>query len=126
MCVYYSVIDLFNIILLLISFLQVELALNKVTYVRILPHVNSKHEIIKTSHVHNFFCFLLYWKRSEKEVGGRAGGGGSPCIQQTYSHTKLTQRPSALHFVEFFTRCARLMYDLAGGWIMNNVASRDE
>ena len=80
MCVYYSVIDLFNIILLLISFLQVELALNKVTYVRILPHVNSKHEIIKTSHVHNFFVFCYTgndqkrkWS-TEKKVGG--GGRG--------------------------------------------------
>ena len=31
---------------------------------------------------------------------------GSPSFQQKYSHTKLTQRPSALYFVEFSTRCA--------------------
>ena len=33
---------------------------------------------------------------------------GSPSTQQKYSHTKLTQRSSALCFVEFSYRCARL------------------
>ena len=33
---------------------------------------------------------------------------GSPSIQQKYSHTKLTQRSSALYFVEISTWCARL------------------
>ena len=67
-------------------FLQVNLVLNKATSkscipenATIPPHVNSKREIIKTSHVQIFF--LLYWKESEKEVIYRKKWG-SLCIQQ--------------------------------------------
>ena len=53
---------------------------------------------------------------------------GSPIIQQKYSHTKLTQRSSALYFVEISTWChlARtLENDVARACLMNSVCTRD-
>ena len=74
MCVYFSVNRPIYRFLLLIPFLQVELALNKATskscthaciYVTIRPHVNSKREIIKTSHAQNFFLFFAHNVKNE-------------------------------------------------------------
>ena len=39
---------------------------------------------------------------------------GSSCIQQKYSHTKLMQRPSVLHFVKLFTWYACIMNSVHG------------
>ena len=47
-------------------------------------------------------------KRVRKESDLPEKKWGSPSIQQKYSHTKLTQRSSAVCFVEFSNRCARL------------------
>ena len=45
-------------------------------HVPIRPYLNSIWEIIKTSHVQIFFCFLVQWKESEKAVICRKKSGG--------------------------------------------------
>ena len=112
-------------------FLQVELALNKVLpshahlYLcnNLTPSVNSRRGIIKTYHAQNFFFFFVVMERIRKGSDLPKNKWGSPCIQQKYSRTKLTQRPSALHFVECFAQCVRLMYDIACAYLMNSVCS---
>ena len=57
---------------------------------------------------HRFFWFFSIMERVRKGSDLPKKKWGSPSVQQKYSHTKLTQRLSALYFVEFSTRCARL------------------
>ena len=73
---------------------------------------NSKREfeIITASHVHNLFVFFVIMERIRK-------GSDLP---------KTVQPTTTLHFVEFFTWCARLMYDVARACLMNSVRSRDK
>ena len=61
-------------------FLQVQLALNKVThtciYVTVPPHVNSKREIIKTSHVQIFLIFVRMERiRKGSDLPKKKSGG---------------------------------------------------
>ena len=54
-----------------------------------------------------FFWFFSIMERVKKGSDLPKKKWGSPSFQQKYSHTKLTQRSSALYFVKFSTRCAR-------------------
>ena len=55
---------------------------------------------MKTSHVQIFIVFK-YNGKNQKRKQSAEKKWGSPNIQQKYSHSKLTQRLSALYFVEF-------------------------
>ena len=51
--------------------------------------------------MHRFCLFLSVMERIRKGSDLPEKKWGSPSIQQKYSHIKLTQRSSALYFVEF-------------------------
>ena len=108
-------IGLFDWSLLHMSLNQLELALKNTTFrsrtavsmYQFDPFFNSIWEIIKTSHT-QIFLFFSMMKRVRKGSDLPKKKWGSPSVQQKYSHTKLTERSSALCFVVFSNRCARL------------------
>ena len=119
-------IGLFDRSLLHMSLNQLDLALKNTTFksrtpvsmYQFDPFFNSIWEIIKTSHTQTFFFFFMM-KRVRKGSDLPKKKWGSPSFQQKYSHTKLTQRSSALCFVEFSNRCAHLkmMWHARDQWI---------
>ena len=108
-------IGLFDRSLLHMSSNQLELALkNKTSKSRIPvsmyqfdPFLIVYEKLLKLP-THRFFLFFSIIIRIRKGSDLPKKNWGSPSIQQKYSHTKLTQRSSALYFVEFSTQCARL------------------
>ena len=83
-----------------------------------------KWKIMKTFHVQIFFVFSIT-ERIRKGSDLPKKKWGSPSSQQKYLHKKLTQRSSALYFVEF-----RLGARAWNTWhgstcLMNSVHTRD-
>ena len=63
--------------------------------------------------MHRFFLFFSMMERVRKGSDLPKKKWGSPNIQQKYPHTKLTQRSSALCFVEFFESVRAFENDVA-------------
>ena len=75
--------------------------------------------------MHRSFLFLGIMGRIRKGSDLLKKKRGSLSIQQKYSHTKLTQRSSALYFVEFRLGASLEIDDVARTCLMNYVRTRD-
>ena len=114
-------------------FLQVELALNKAisksrmpvfNNVTIRPNVNSKREIIKTSHAQNFLFFVIMERIRKGSDLPKKKVGVTLHPKKIFSH-QVNAAAFSTTFVKCFSRCTCLMYDVARTCLMNSVCSRN-
>ena len=121
-------IGLFDRSLLHMSLNQLELALKNTTFksrtplsmYQFDPFFNSIWEIIKTFYTQIFFCFLVWWTESEKEVICRKKVGVTEHPTKIFTH-QVNAKVICSMFCWVFESVRALENYVARAWPMNSV-----